>query len=817
MALSNHFKFKKGLLALAVSGALAGCGSDSDSSSSTTVTPTTASSTAFTVSLADAPDSVASAAFDWTNPLSLLMPKAYAAKTGLDLSNFSVVVVDADGNVVETVDAEDLVIEELGNGRYEITVPGSEQLNCLIAVNLDGPLVIQVGDDITETNSLFAPTTAKEIDLDLESTVAYQQFLKTVDDFDDYDVDDPAQVAAIEELINNVEQQLEALDLETLLDDANTSLADLLGDDEALQLQIEQTVGNIIEEQIDQIADATATSIADLVNSGGLNWFEADVDVEFSQNNAPYSFDFDDLEVERGTISATGTELFYEYDFDEDEWGEAETFDPTSDTATEDLILTANGWANSADAFSVVDIDTESGSITIQDAAVASVQMNIGTLQALDLEGKSVESFMDTNADQEDLAVFMASDAMFSANASAVKISFTNVNELYSLRYDDGDENSCWGENSTPADFGGNCERVYLDGEETAPTSLNSLVTNIASLPGEQGFVGIWIDGGILVQLLETETINADTQDVTTVRTARFFTENTSDEPGAPDRVLFVPEDESDTVWSLASPTGLAEGESIIVLPIPEGIHQASDLDESETTLIYAVVDGFVRPGAYQMAGQQEDESAWVFNTVAAGDVLNAFNPLYQDAFLVNCDYESGWNDDAFDGLGAPLEANTLKAFTASVNAAGCGGIDSAVTEAVLTANTWYEDGDAYTFNADGSGSVSFLDENDQGVEEEVSLALTWSVNTTADDNIPNGTVVAVIETELEGVAFTFTEHYAPVGYDAENNRLSLKIFSTNSLWYGNDSDFPDGSGEIWTSTFSSTADDNVTEAPELL
>ena len=232
------------------------------------------------------------------------------------------------------------------------------------------------------------------------------------------------------------------------------------------------------------------------------------------------------------------------------------------------------------------------------------------------------------------------------------------------------------------------------------------------------------------------------------------------------------------------------------------------DIDDNELTHIYAVVDGYVRQGSFVAAGQTEDSSGeWVFNSTAADNIENAFDGIYQDAFLVDCGYESGWDDDAFNGFGAPIEPNTLKAFTASVNAEGCGGIDSSATSAVITANTWYEGGDAFTFNADGTGSVSFQEDG-----EDVTFALTWTINTAADDNIPNGTVVAVINGEQDGVSFTFTEHYAPVGYDSETNVISLKIFSTNSVWYGEGSDIPEGTGEIWTAAFTDSNTETTTE-----
>ncbi|MFC3152920.1 hypothetical protein ACFOEK_17910 [Litoribrevibacter euphylliae] len=824
MKLIRENKFKKGVLAVAISAALTGCNLFDDDDDSSSSSSSTSQTTSFNVSLGNAPQTLASASFDWTNPLSAIVPQAYAATTGLDETNFKVVIVDENGNAVEVFELTADQVEEspAGSGNYIIEAPGVPQLNCVIAVNVDGELQVQAGESLAASNALFAPTTATDIDVDLESTVAYQQFLDSVQEsggFDQYDVDDPGQVAAVEQLVNNVQQQLEELDLEDYL--GNNSLETILSgenivdeNDQAVDWEavVEQVVQEVIQEQIDDIQNATSTTIASLIQSGGLNWFDADVDTEFSQDNEPYIQDFRELEVERGTISATGVETFYEYDFEEDAWSEGETFDPDTEEADDDLVLTADGWVNSSDSFEVVEVDTEEGTVLIQDVLVNSVQSLVSTLQAIDLEGKNIEEFLDENADQEDLATFMDSDAVFSEGATGVKISVAEVNDTYYLWYEPGnDDGTCW-DNETPlaADLGGNCERVWQNNSETAPTTLAQLVTDTASTVDNinASTTAIWFNNA-LVELVETTELNEETEETTTVRTAQFFLQDSAS--GA--YSLFTPEDESTPEWSYQTPDGLAEGESLIHLPIPDELLDELDMDDDESVRVFAVHQGFVRQGSFIAAGSTEDDNGeWVFNATAAEDIVETFDSIYQDTFLVDCFYESGWDDDAFNGLGAPVEPNTLKAFDAVVNDEECGGIDSAVTTAVLTANTWYDEDESVTFNDDGTGS--FTETTDAGVE---TTDFTWSINTTAGDYIPNGTVETVIETTInEGEAdeqdITFTERYAPVGYDDEAGRLSLINFSTNSAWYVEGSDIPDGTGEIWNTVFLDTEPTGVAE-----
>jgi hypothetical protein len=824
MKLIRENKFKKGVLAVAISAALTGCNlfdddDDSSSSSGSTGSGSSAQSTTFNVSLGNAPSTLASASFDWSNPLASMMSQAYADTTGLDETNFKVVIVDENGNAVEVFELTADQVEEspAGSGNYIIEAPGVPQLNCVIAVNVDGELQVQAGESLAASNALFAPTTSENIDVDLESTVAYQQFLESVTDFDEYDVDDPAQVAAVEQLVNNVEQQLESLNLEDYLDDANIDLEDLLTgeavqDDQGNPVDfnaiINDVVDEIIAEQIDDIQSSTTTTIVSLVQNGGLNWFDADVETTFSQNNPPYSQDFLDLEVERGSISSTGAEIFYEYDFEEDTWGEGESFDPETDTADDDFVLTADGWVNTSDSYLVASVDADEGTVVIQDAVVSSVQAQVNTLQALDLAGKNIEEFLATNADEEELATFIDTGAVFGEGAIGVKISVEEASTNYFLRFDAGDdEGFCWSE-QLAVDLGGNCERVWQNNSQTAPTTLDDLVSDTLATVDDiaNSTTAIWFEGSTLIQLVETVSVNEDTQAETTERTAQFFMGNED----LSEFTLFTPEDDSTLEWSMQSPDGLAEGESLIYLPIPEELRDELDLDGDESVIIFAVQGGFVREGRYVEAGQTEDEGGeWVFNAAAADDILDAFDSLYQDTFLVDCFYESGWDDDAFEGLGAPIEPNTLKAFEAAVNDDECGGVDADVTAAVLTANTWYEGTDAFTFNADGTGSVVEAD-------EETPYNLTWSINTTANDNIPNGTIVAAIEFTENDETFVFTEHYAPVGYDDDAGTLSLKIFSTNSAWYVDGSDIPDGTGEIWTATFTSTQPETNVEETEL-
>lgn len=65
----------------------------------------------------------------------------------------------------------------------------------------------------------------------------------------------------------------------------------------------------------------------------------------------------------------------------------------------------------------------------------------------------------------------------------------------------------------------------------------------------------------------------------------------------------------------------------------------------------------------------------------------------------LTCGYESGWNDDASDGLGAPINANSFSDFETVVN--DCGSAIS-ITQSNIAGSTWLDDGESKVYHDDG-------------------------------------------------------------------------------------------------------------------
>jgi len=567
-----------------------------------------------------------------------------------------------------------------------------------------------------------------------------------------------------------------------------------------------------------------------LMNNGGFYWMDAEARVTSrfqSDGSSTYPYEFEELWAERGFINADGAEIFYEFDFEDTETWIEEQFDSTADTPDDDFVLTANGWVNMADSFELVSVDEAEGSVVIQDSQINAVQATVSTLQAIDLEGKNIEDFIGINADLEDFAAFIDSDAVFSAGATGVKIGFTATNTNYFLRYENGEGGVCY-DGTLAADLGGNCDRVYLNnmtgGEPTtpegdgtvpdgsvsdgpiseeptettsssssAPTSLDQVISTTAVTVDDVAMstTAFWLDMYHLVHLV----------DGTDGRDAQYFNVDMTGANG-PVYELITLEDGSTPSWDFESPTGLAEGEQMIVFTIPDEVRDNLEFDD-EGTRILSVNAGFVRNGAKVIAGEIEEEAGeWVFNGQANTDVVNAFDPIYQDTFLVNCDYNSPFDDAALNGFGAPSESNTFKAFLKlindptdeqdfgsgqPINFGGCGGALTSLTAEDLTGTDWIEFDEPIVFNTDGTGTF------------DGTISFNWSINNTAGDGIPD-TTVTLTGTATEGDVTTgFTEYWVPVGEDTEAGTFSFKIFSMIDVWYESPTSLTEGTGEIWS------------------
>jgi hypothetical protein len=755
--------FKRNLLAIAITMGVAACGGSSGGG----LTPPAPASTAYTVAV-DAPDSLQQVtALGWEKKIShFFFPAAIAADgSSLLAENFTVVVVDAEGNVVEEVAIAAENISKNPDGTWEISVPGDPRLDCLIVVDINKPVEITLGAGIP-AEALYAPTTAIQIDVDVASTAAYQNFIEELaatpgQTFEalGLDVDSPEDVAAVEAVVEKIQELFEELTKDGSLDLTLGSLEQILA---AADAKVEE----IIEQEVSNVVNATTGTAAELMNSGGLFWYDG----EFDQLGG-MSTDLAVYELERGYISATGGETFTQYNFDATDkgWADTQTFDPSVDTAEYDRILTSDGWANSADVFSVVAIDDENGTFTIQDVAQGLVQEKITAVQVTNLDGRNIEDFMAVSSG--DFSQIIESDKMFAADAKAYRVAVTHVNDVYNLWFDvdtkGDDSGECEYRSSTPALLGGNCEtvgRIVASVYQEVTNTLSDLISaQMTANPNtnDDDFVGIDIsrdnDGNVIMAELVADN------------TANFYVYRGS---GLGRYTLLAT-----SSWSYQTPAGLANGQNIIVLPIPDVVFAEGDFDTDERTFILAEDQGLVRRGNFIAAGSvQEEADNWVFNATANDSILAAVDFEFLDSLTVTYLDESNWGEELYDGLGGPEtgSAFTYKAFDRSTlltRSLSVRGVDFNITAEDIV-DTFYDtnsDGSEFiTFNADGTGSSN---------EGQDTFAFTWSINDAG--YIINDYGDAIQE---NGYEFSVLETAAAVS-DPSSGTVTLKVFFQNSLW----------------------------------
>ncbi|MFT6907444.1 MAG: hypothetical protein ACJAS1_004125 [Oleiphilaceae bacterium] len=785
---------KRSLLATAISLGVAACGSSSSSSSDPVAAPVPAASTTFTVAV-DAPESLERvAALGWDQKISrFFFPTAMAAD-GNDLSseNFKVVLVDAEGNVVEEVTIAAENISKNSDGTWEISVPGDPRLDCLIVVDINKPVEITVGSGVP-SDVLYAPTTAVEIDVDVASTAAYQNFIEELaatpgQTFDDLglDVDNPEDVAAVEAVVERVQQVFEELVSEGSLDLTVGSLEQMLA---AADAKVEE----IIEQEISNVVNAATGTAAELINGGGLFWYDG----EFDQAGGTTDLEVD--EIERGYIGATGLETFTEYDFNDENrgWSESEIFDPSTDAAEDDRILTGDGWANSADAYRVVSINDD-GTVTIQDATLSLVQEKITAVQVTSLEGRNIEDFMEVSSG--DFSLIIESDKVFEAGAKAYRLGFTSVNDIYNLWFDlDTLSNgNCEYRENTPEGLGGNCEtagRIVAGQYLESTDALSDLISDAAvedPSTDDTSFVSVDIsrgddDNAIVAELVAAEVEGND-------NTANFYAYNWN---GGYELL-------ASSSWTYQTPAGLGEGEKIVVLPIPDEVFAAGEFDSDEHTFIFAEDQGYVRKGNFVAAGEVSEEvDDWVFNSTANGNILAAVDFDFLDTLTVSASSESVWDDaedELYDGIGGPQTGTefTYKAFERSVLLArsSAEGVDHDITADDIAGKTFYENIDeSITFNEDGTGVSD---------DEGETYDFTWSIN-------GEGYIINDFgDTEKGGYTFAAQDTIAAISDPTSEEGIELKILFQNSLWQQIG---PDGEsdtlvisanqGEVWSSTWS--------------
>ncbi|RKZ58502.1 MAG: hypothetical protein DRQ44_14630, partial [Gammaproteobacteria bacterium] len=299
--------------------------------------------------------------------MGFFLSNAYALDgNDLTAANFAVTIVDINGNVVEVVEVAASDISQNPDGSWEISVPGDPRLDCVIVADLDSPVSVTVGSPLP-ADVVYAPTTAPTIDIDIQSTAAYQGFLNNL----------PATVTSFAELTD-----ISVAEVEAIINSAQTVELPPIQLGQTLD-QYVQTAIAVVEEvivaEVNAAVSSTTGNLAD-ATTNGIYWFESEI-----SNDGTY--DYIDY-IEYGVLQEGVNEAMYQHNGTE--------FVPSP--VEGDTYLTSNGWETISDVFTVS--ANPDGSATFSSASnLLTIQYISTSVQTVDVTGLDIRPFFVINGD----------------------------------------------------------------------------------------------------------------------------------------------------------------------------------------------------------------------------------------------------------------------------------------------------------------------------------------------------------------------------------------------------------------------------------
>ncbi len=210
----------------------------------------------------------------------------------------------------------------------------------------------------------------------------------------------------------------------------------------------------------DAEAQAAAANLTELVSTDGINFF----DDNFHDDMIQLSYGTLSYDVDTQTSTETRFKLIN---------GEFVTETDISDE--DDFILTETGWVISNDEFVIGDLNDD-GSITLVNSQLPVLSELIFAKQ-ISIADLSINLFLADEADTDIWHKVITESATFSTDAEAFELSFSNINDVYSIFN--------WGGCHEEDMFEGMCNNVWAHtagSEMDGPAiTLNSLISATAS------------------------------------------------------------------------------------------------------------------------------------------------------------------------------------------------------------------------------------------------------------------------------------------------------------------------------------------------
>ncbi len=215
-------------------------------------------------------------------------------------------------------------------------------------------------------------------------------------------------------------------------------------------------------------------------------------------------------------------------------------------------------------------------------------------------------------------------------------------------------------------------------------------------------------------------------------------------------------------------------------------------------TIFYNDTNGSCGFGSFNPGDSTGDLSA-----VATDNTLTldgeVFSRLTEKGWL-DCNYESGWNDDADDGLGAPLNPNSFADFESALKSCGTA---MSISASNIKGQTYTANDEITVFDDTTAAGTSVDRGTGQLISSEETLSFEWYVEAATCSGCTHDYLVLytdpTIEPQLTGFGVSFFRDTRAL-ITVDGNIQTFKIYSEQSNY--SNADRANGSdGEIWHAT----------------
>lgn len=530
----------------------------------------------------------------------------------LSEDSFSVIVVNTAGVVQEVVEIASENITQNPDGTWEISVPGDPRLDCLIVTDPTGTLTISVGNDIDNDfpDALFAPTTQANIEIDIASTAAYQNFLENIDDNIDFSaagfsVNDAEALEKVNDIVEEVKEIVEQLVISGDIDFSN--LTDI---SEALA-KIDEKVEDIVKTEVDNAEseiDAIAFTTLFTQGGGGFGSFEMELDI-ITENNTEL---WDYIYAERYYVPESGPEQSFAYESyqaspDEDSWTDATGYIPEASAADdiEEAFLHDGQWKEISQALKYKSSNSD-GSVLFVDVLTDDFTLSVKTSRTIALKERNIQEYI-AGTRLASIEPIIKPSSTFSANAQAYRVDVTRPEETYKLDiYQRADQYN--GESISYGYNAGYSLTDFLNDEASTNTSSLKAVILEEQLNGNEP------DGKNTY--LVAELIN------NTEKTANIYKINYNPAANVTDSLELL----GTTSWSYKNL--ISPNDAIYISLENDFFQNIPNFDEAEeyTGTFLHVYGNQTVVGYHTKSGFTVEDAVWVYNKSATDDITDALD-----------------------------------------------------------------------------------------------------------------------------------------------------------------------------------------------